>query len=562
MDYYDEYININTESDYIIGKLEKKHKDYIVNDIIVENNRGIVNDIVYVKDNKVVNIKERSNQYIAGILCMNSNKKYGFNSKGMAYYLFKPLNKKISCFYVASSLVVKEKYYAVVRYNKWERNSKCPYGICENVLGRIDIFENICDILLYRYDLQKKRFKIPMGKINKDLKELEDLQDMNKYNYEVYSIDPEGCRDIDDAIHFCKKESYYEIGVHITDVSYYIKNVKDLLNNVSSIYCLHKQINMIPDVYSTNICSLLEGTIRRAISVIYKYNFEGELIDYEYKFCKVKVKKNYTYEFIDNIIDTNVDNSGLNILELYKFLLKKDETIDSHKLVEYLMVLANKTVGEIIYKYNKEYCILRTHKESIKHYDIVKDNKSLSEFLRLRSFNSAIYEINTEDVEHYGLNEKYYTHFTSPIRRVVDIVNHINLKNIKNKKNLYEIEDDAMMYINNFNKNIKRMYFDNKIVEVLYKYDKNKYNSYCYILDFDYNRFVVYIEEFGIEYRFEYFSELLKDLYVVEQDNTSITIKFNSTTKVYKLYMKIDIEIYFIRTEDILEKKIKIKFLE
>ena len=128
---------------------------------------------------------------------------------------------------------------------------------------------------------------------------------------------------------------------------------------------------MIPDVYSTNICSLLEGTIRRTISVIYKYNFESELIDYEYKFCKVKVKKNYTYGFIDNIIDTNIDDSGLNILDLYKFLLKKDETIDSHKLVEHLMVLANKTVGEIIYKYNKDYCILRTHKESIKQISAI-----------------------------------------------------------------------------------------------------------------------------------------------------------------------------------------------
>ena len=73
---------------------------------------------------------------------------------------------------------------------------------------------------------------------------------------------------------------------------------------------------------------------------------------------------------------------------------------------------------------------LRTHNKKTDY--ILNDdlNKDINDYLKIKTFESAIYCIGNENPYHYGLNSSYYTHYTSPIRRVVDILNHLNLKDI------------------------------------------------------------------------------------------------------------------------------------
>ena len=114
MNYSPEYININNETHITFGQFIVKNNTHYVNNTITENNRAIHKDIVYVKNNKVVNIKERNMSKIAGILYLNKNTKYGFNSKNMPYYVFRPLNKKYPKFLVASSIKNTSKNYIVI----------------------------------------------------------------------------------------------------------------------------------------------------------------------------------------------------------------------------------------------------------------------------------------------------------------------------------------------------------------------------------------------------------------------------------------------------------------
>ena len=75
MYYYERYKEIKDKSDIESGKLRRENNVYIVNNKEVINNRGIINDVVYIEDNRIINIKERNVQKIAGILYMNKNEK-------------------------------------------------------------------------------------------------------------------------------------------------------------------------------------------------------------------------------------------------------------------------------------------------------------------------------------------------------------------------------------------------------------------------------------------------------------------------------------------------------
>ena len=294
MNYYDEYIN---DYDYT-GILHKDHlNNFSVNDNIVENNRGIYNDIVCIKNSKVVNIKKRNIIHISGILYLHKNTKYGFNSKNNPYYIFKPLNHKYPNFLVPSNIKNQSKNYIVIQFNKWPIESKYPYGQVLYNIGPIGSIDNEYKILLHKHNLVYPKLKISKTQIERDSN-----INITNSDYSVFSIDPIGCKDIDDAISFIKKTDYIEIGVHITDVSHYIDS-KHLLNNLtSSIYFSDKQINMIPDIYSTNICSLLENTYKKCISVLFKFSYDYKLIDYTISLTNVFIEKNFSYDEAENII--------------------------------------------------------------------------------------------------------------------------------------------------------------------------------------------------------------------------------------------------------------------
>ena len=284
MYYYNDFKVINRDS-INFGILKIENNDFIVNDNVVENNRGIVNDIVYIENNKVVNIKERSKQQIAGILYMNLNKSYGRNKKGMNYYKFKALNKKFGSFLVPCSLKSKRKIYITIIFNKWDVTDKYPIGICNNIVGELGVRNNEYNILLYKYDLNFKKLKYDKFQLDLDLKE-----EIDNIDYNIITIDPENCRDIDDGISISKNENITEIGVHITDVSNYMINYIDLIKEglCSSIYFNKGQINMIPEIYATNICSLLENSKKRCISIIYTYD-NYKLLKFDVKLCNVYV---------------------------------------------------------------------------------------------------------------------------------------------------------------------------------------------------------------------------------------------------------------------------------
>ena len=257
MNFFKEYENYLNQYEY--NKIISKNNNYYIHNQLVENNRSLHNDVVYYNNNCIVNIKSRSNQLIVGILYLKGTK-YGFNNRQIPYYKFTPISNKYPNFIVPCKNNYKNNIYCVIKFNKWETNNKHPIGQLEYQIGLIGDIKNEYQMLLYKHNIFPIKNKITYYN-NLEIKTTPD--------YTVFSVDPNGCKDIDDALHITIHNEYIEIGIHIASVSEFLKDFN--FNSFSSIYFPKSQINMINDEFSYNHCSLIHKQNRKALSLILKF---------------------------------------------------------------------------------------------------------------------------------------------------------------------------------------------------------------------------------------------------------------------------------------------------
>ncbi|MFQ5603752.1 MAG: ribonuclease R [bacterium] len=316
------------------------------------------------------------------------------------------------------------------------------------------------------------------------------------------TIDPEDAKDFDDAVSIKLLDNgHFELGVHIADVSYYVKENsvldKEALKRGTSIYLVDRVIPMLPEKLSNQLCSLRPNEDRLTMSCIMEVNSKGIVVSYRIHESVIHSKRRFSYVEVQDIIENKKSRDALSkeIQQLYalsKILIKRrgklgsldfdlpevkvqlDDTgmpiainkqprLDSHRLVEECMLLANQTVTEHVAinlkkEQRKRPFIYRIHEEpdSVKMDDFRKfvhalghplephkkvSAKLLNKFLAslkgkpeeiivqelmLRTLMKAKYA--TKNVGHFGLAFAHYTHFTSPIRRYPDLAVHRLLK--------------------------------------------------------------------------------------------------------------------------------------
>lgn len=311
----------------------------------------------------------------------------------------------------------------------------------------------------------------------------------------IFTIDGDDTKDIDDAISIKKLDDYYELGVHIADVTYYVRPGSEIYKAAyergTSSYLADTVIPMIPHELSNGICSLNPDVERLAISCIMKINIEGKIVDYDIFPSVIKSRKQMTYKnvnklFLDGIVADGYEefkNELLQMQELAEILRKrkikegyiefnipevkiiqdekgkcidivKREQLAGEKLIEDFMIAANETIATHIYNMGLPF-IYRIHgtpkSEKITDFlNLLKqlninvntrnidtsskgmqrllkdisglDESSILSSMLLRSMQKAIYS--SDNIGHFGLALKNYTHFTSPIRRFPDTTVH------------------------------------------------------------------------------------------------------------------------------------------
>ena len=205
----------------------------------------------------------------------------------------------------------------VVELGKRISNTKYEGNVVEIIGHKNDPGVDILSIV-YKYnintifpdDVKEELKSIPMEVSEEECKTRRDLRD-----WEIFTIDGDDTKDIDDAISIEKlSNGHYKLGVHIADVSYYVKEGSPLDNEAmergTSVYLVDRVIPMLPHELSNGICSLNPNVDRLAISCVMEFDSMGNQLNYEIFPSVIKSRIQMTYKKVNAFLEKNIISEG------------------------------------------------------------------------------------------------------------------------------------------------------------------------------------------------------------------------------------------------------------
>ena len=464
-------------------------------------------DSIDINTRKKISSPFREHMNICGILILNDGKTYGRHLCKTNKLLYKciPDDNHLPCFLVPYeekvNTFIKSKKNKYVTFSIREWKDKHPLGIIENVYGNTDNTEayityqmqlkclndrmNVLNSVVLRVLRETNLDPLPLYCNNK---KIEDRQDRH-----IFSIDPVGCNDIDDAIGIINNlngdRTTVILSIYISNVPMMIEylNIWEYLTDrVSSIYLSTKKYTMLPLGISEHLCSLKENETKVAY-VLDVYIENNRIIDIKHKPVIIKVTKNYAY----NDYELNLNTDYKLIFDIIKKLNNEeqlgckyvDNILNSHDVVEYCMILMNHQCGQLLK--NKKKGIYRSaNKKSIEsNREDIYIYENLSPTFQ-RVLQNVVGEYcsyeNHKPHELISGGISYYAQMTSPIRRIVDCVNLLELQ-----KDQFEWSSNSndfivkwlksIEFINKQTKSIRKLQNE---VELLTQYEKNNKQIY------------------------------------------------------------------------------------
>ena len=334
---------------------------------------------------QVIEILEHANETFVGVLKVSKN--YAFlltETSTLANDIFIPKDKLKGG---------KNGDKAIVRITEWPEEAKNPFGEVIDILGKAGDNTTEMHAILAEYGLpyvypqavEAAAEKLSADITPEDYAEREDFRDVV-----TFTIDPKDAKDFDDALSIrTLKPGLWEVGVHIADVSHYVKEGsiidKEAAKRATSVYLVDRTIPMLPERLCNFICSLRPDEEKLAYSVIFEMNEKAEVKNYRIRHTVIKSNRRFTYEEAQQIIETGEGDYKEEVLQLNRLaqILREkrmaagsinfdrcevkfeiDETgkplsvyfkvsKEANKLIEEFMLLANKTVAEYVGKVPK-----------------------------------------------------------------------------------------------------------------------------------------------------------------------------------------------------------------
>ena len=545
------------------------------------------NDVFSIDEsgNIVIILSTVRQETMSGVLCLRNNKTYGrTKGGGTGRLLYKciPDDKRIPPFLVPydikslgfSKVLINQ--YVVFKYTEW--NDKHPHGIITHNIGPVNIIDNF-----YEYQLYCKSLNASIQKFTKDTtlslqntshdefienasKQYPNIENRTFSEWNIFSIDPQNTTDFDDAfsIRILDNSAIDNNGIRNKYLlSIYISNVTicmDSLNlwesfskRISTIYLPNKKRPMLPTVLSECICSLVEGHKRIAFVMDIFINEKYEITDTKYSNCLIKVNKNFTYE--EHALLVNKDY--IQMLDLAQNLTIKYKYIanvrNSREMVCYLMILMNYHSAKRMMTYKNG--IFRTSNLT-KQYISKTNNKmpdDVEKFIKMWTSSSCQYvdfSKNEYAINHELLEIEAYIHITSPIRRLVDLLNMIQFQiNV----GMVSFKDKAIQFYDKWVGEIEYINITMKAIR--------KVQNHCSLLDLCLN----VPETIEKQYDGYLFDKIVKNesqiLYIVYLPELKLS---------YKICLQEDIDygekrkfsIFMFSDEDSLKRKIRLQIVE
>ena len=444
----------------------------------------------------VVKVLERANQTLVGYY--QKSKNFGFvipDNQKIGEDVFIPQGKDMGA--VTGHKVI-------VKLTDYGGERKKPEGEIVEIIGHVN--DPGTDILsiVRAYGIPDEYPQEVMEQIEHIPDEVQEAEKVGRKDirdWQTVTIDGEDAKDLDDAITISREDFGYRLGVHIADVSHYVREGSPLdreaLKRGTSVYLVDRVVPMLPHKLSNGICSLNQGVDRLALSCIMDIDPHGKVLSHEVAETLIRVDRRMTYTAVNAIItdrDPAVMAEYDGFVEMFdcmkeladilrdkrsqrgsidfdfpetKILLdekghpteiKPYERNSATKIIEDFMLMANETIAEDYYWQEIPF-LYRTHDnpdpEKMKRLGIFINNfgyslhlqngevhpkeiqklltkiegteeEALISRLTLRSMKQAKYMPICGG--HFGLAARYYTHFTSPIRRYPDLQIHRIIK--------------------------------------------------------------------------------------------------------------------------------------
>lgn len=301
---------------------------------------------------------------------------------------------------------------------------------------------------------------------------------------DTFTIDGEDTRDFDDALHIEPHDDGYMIGVHIADVTQAITPFdpmfKEAEERATSLYFPESQVPMLPESIAHNLCSLIKGRVRPAISFLLLVDPDGRLLNTKITPSLIQVKKRLTYTEVDRMIETDAQLSLLHKLShkmrlqrLEKgalFLPMPDVNVSvsengevsiqlvpmdtpARAMVAELMILANSVAASYLAGQQAP-GLFRSQGPARKR--IVNGlNDGLQLIATQRRF-LARGELGSQPKAHSGLGLSCYTTVTSPIRRFLDLAMQLQLNSLIRSKGILFSDSQCRDFASSLNRNLSR----------------------------------------------------------------------------------------------------------
>lgn len=475
-------------------------------------NKLLNDDVFIISEDGKINIiysVNRLSKNIPCVLVLEGNKTYGRHNKSKLLYKCIPDDTRLPIFLVPYELKsnFSKSYinkYVTINFANWD--NKHPQGIISQIIGDVNILPNIYEYQLYckslNFSIQSfqktahdliSKFPTSNVLISEILAKYPSIE--NRTHLRVFTIDGSKTTDFDDAFSSqIMPDGNKIISVYISNVSIIMEHLNlwnSFSNRISTIYLPDKKRPMLPTILSENLCSLQCGNDRIALTMDIYLDENNKIVRINYSNSVVRVYKNYVYDeeiLINSAEYTELFGIVSKLSRKYKYLNNVNNSSD---LVAYLMIFMNHYTAIELVKYGNGIFRVNTTtpiESSIDTHNIPDDVKN---YIKIWNSSQSQYILleNGEEIliNHDALNIEAYIHITSPIRRLVDLLNIIKLQH---NSGLFPISLDfynkwasQLDYINKTMKNIRKVQTDCNLIEMCMTdesaYDK-LYEGYCF----------------------------------------------------------------------------------
>ena len=471
------------------------------NDVFTYNNEKV----------EIVHSSMRFNENIPAVIILNNHKTYGreikANKKPSKQLLYKciPDDIRLPIFLVPYEIKqlgfskVFTNIYVTICYKQWD--DKHPHATISQIIGSVDILNHFYEYQLYCKSLNTsiQNFK---KETNKNMKSfnVQKHQDHDAFiteihkkhpqiedrtNWNIFTIDSATTFDYDDGFSIKKlNDNQMLLSIYIANVTIWMDSLNlwsSFSQRISTIYLPDKKRPMLPTILSDGLCSLQQNIRRFAFAIDIVLDQQSQIISINYTNTLIKVFKNFCYEeplLVSNDYYQLLFNTTKQMAKKYKYI---NNVKDSHDVVCYLMIFMN---------YNSAQELLNSHSgifrsTIISNKTLLPDSlpENVHSFIKVWNSNCAQYiDLNSipnddnSSYRHELLEMDAYVHITSPIRRLVDLLNMIKLQE---QKILITLSTDALQF---YSKWIEQLDYINTTMRAI-----RKIQTECSLLDTCFN---------------------------------------------------------------------------